>query len=150
VGPDNGVWFTGAGAGGSTRYGIGRVSIADSSVTTYTTNGYPNQITNGPDGALWFSMGFSGQIIRTDLSGNSTASALPAGYDDPTSAAEGADHGVWFFDASSSWQLARIDTNGNVQEFFFSLESSPKYIASGPDGSLWFTDDGRNAIVRVQ
>jgi streptogramin lyase len=38
---------------------------------------------------------------------------------------------------------------GTITEFALSSTSSPFRIAAGPDGNLWFTDQGTRAIGRI-
>jgi streptogramin lyase len=70
---------------------------------------------------------------------------------EPGADATGADGAVWFTVASPA-AIDRIDSSGHLTEYAAGLDagSHPVSIARGPDGNVWFTDDGTTpAIGRV-
>jgi streptogramin lyase len=70
---------------------------------------------------------------------------------EPGADATGADGAVWFTVASPA-AIDRIDSSGHLTEYAAGLDagSHPVSIARGPDGNVWFTDDGSTpAIGRV-
>jgi virginiamycin B lyase len=48
---------------------------------------------------------------------------------------------MWFTELGR-WRIASITPTGTVTEFPVTLNNEPLNIASGPDGALWFTEDG--------
>jgi streptogramin lyase len=108
-------------------------------------------ITQGPDGALWFTESNSGMIGRVDTSGNVTEFSNGITPDsDPTGIALGADGNLWFTQSASD-QIGRITTVGVFTEFSEGItpHSDPNSITSGPDGNLWFTEFNGNQIGRI-
>jgi virginiamycin B lyase len=94
-------------------------------VTPYGLGGgaYPNGITAGPDGAMWFTEPFQNRVVRMTVptpnpNPSSIATPLPGLTNYPLTAASGA-------------------------------SPNPQYITSGSDGNLWFTDHLRNSIWRM-
>ena len=49
----------------------------------------------------------------------------------------------------ASNSIGRITTSGVVTNYTGSGISSPEGITSGPDGALWFTNDGNGSIGRI-
>jgi Immunoglobulin domain/Immunoglobulin I-set domain len=108
-----------------------------------TTNGVPDVITTGPDGALWFTENNGDKIGRITTAGVFTEfSILPAS--NPTGITTGPDGALWFTTASCC--MGRITTAGVITEFPSSLAQS---ITAGPDGALWFTEINSEAIGRL-
>src|SRR6266851_7260126 len=68
-------------------------------------------------------------------------------------------HDVWadpvsggpvYFSAQGSGHLGILDPkSGKVETVALGRGSSPHGVIMGPDGGVWLTDGGRNAIVRV-
>ena len=123
AGPDGAMWFTecnggppfdGSGVGAIARVPIGATST--SQITEHYTGlpgTQPNDITVGPDGALWFTYcgkGSSGTLNgkfgvgRMDTSFNVTDYVEPAGAIAPTTGiASGPDGAIWFTETNSSF-----------------------------------------------
>lgn len=66
VAGDGTFWFTTSGTTSSTRFGIGRMTIAGNVGAVYPTGSNPNGIVVGPDGAIWASATYhnAGNIDR--------------------------------------------------------------------------------------
>ncbi len=149
-GADGNVWFTVDRFGSSGA--IGRIT-PQGQITEFS-NGLgqfsnPVAIAPGPGGNMWFTasqaVGFitpQGQITEYKLSGSR-----------PTEITAGADGNMWFNDQASPPAIGRITPQGVVTEFTQGLPSNAALLAlvSGPDGSLWFTDNSNShpAIGRV-
>ncbi len=105
-------------------------------------NPYPEDITAGPDGAVWFTEAGAAQIGRISPEGGITEFPIPAVHSGPWAITAGPDNAVWFTDRGSD-QIGRITTAGKVTEFAL---GGPPYaavledITAGPDGALWFTE----------
>jgi virginiamycin B lyase len=111
----------------------------------------PKDITNGPDGALWFTAG--GAVGRITTSGAIALYPVPSGGQSYGITA-GPDGALWFTDLGpSGTEICRMTTAGTVTNCysaqtggFFALRT----ITSGPDGALWFTSaGGGGAIGRI-
>ncbi len=100
----------------------------------------PDQITTGPDGALWFT-GLS--IGRITTAGVTSQYSYPSGGFS-AGIVTGSDGALWFTETAGI--IGRITTAGVVTEFPVPLESL-QGIAAGSDGALWFTSP--SAIGRI-
>jgi virginiamycin B lyase len=126
----------------------------------------PGGITEGPDGALWFTEERTSRIGRMTTAGVVThefpvpitvPSDLPCSdlgfvptLDQITTGPDGA---LWFTQPRDD-QIGRITTAGNVEEFplpsaSFPAGSRPESITVGPDNALWFTAGGIGKIGRI-
>ncbi len=112
-------------------------------------------ITAGPDGNLWFAdyLGRIGRItplgVVTEFSAGITAGAGPQ---DITA---GPDGNLWFtetyFDLGTQSyvvKIGRITPFGIITEFSAGMTAGfgPQGITAGPDGNLWFTEQGYPGI----
>jgi streptogramin lyase len=103
-------------------------------------------ITEGPDGALWFTLnadpGGIGRITKTGsvtiFSDGLTANSSPVGI------AKGPDGALWFTESASPGRIGRITTSGEIVEYTGGLTvgAAPWFITPGPDGNMWFTENG--------
>jgi streptogramin lyase len=170
-GPDGNLWFTDRGClsrlegdGADTAScAIGRITPAGV-ITEFTAGlsagSIPSGIAPGPDGNLWFAdAGCStdppsapcaiGRITPGGVITEFTAGLNPDA--DPIDIAAGPDGNLWFTDQAclgntpnAPCAIGRITPNGQITEFTAGLQAggAPLNIVRGPDGDLWFTDDG--------
>jgi len=76
---------------------------------------------------------------------------LPPGLGAHDVWADPASDGPVWFSAQASGQLGRLDpTSGKVELIDLGSRSAPHGVILGPDGTVWLTDSGQNAIVRVE
>ena len=146
-GADGAPWFT-----NPLGVRVGRIDPSSKVITQYPAT-VADAITSGPDGAIWFTThGGVGEIDPISLATNYYST--PVQFDDGSSStgiAIGSDGAVWFTEwgsasdgFSSGSFILRIDPN-SYQMNVFSIPSSfnEAYgITSGPDGALWFTEQG--------
>jgi virginiamycin B lyase len=131
-------------------WSIGRITTSGVS-TCFKAPGveYPQRITVGPDGAMWFTIGGvdgTGYAIgRITKSGAITVYPL---QDWPQFIAAGSDHALWFTYTNNN-AIGRITTKGVLTSYTSPSISSPADIAAGPDGALWFINMGNNTIGRI-
>jgi virginiamycin B lyase len=101
----------------------------------------PQDITAGPDGALWFTN--SNSIGRITTAGAVTTFGDPA-IVHPQRITTGADGALWFTNDASfppcRGSIGRITTAGVVTTFTDPSICAPFGITAGPDGALWFTN----------
>jgi len=97
----------------------------------------PNNITSGPDGALWFTNAGQQEIGRISTSGVVTIYRLPA-HTVADNIVAGPDGALWFTDAYSigTTAIGRISTAGAVT--LYPISGLPWPITAGPDGAIWF------------
>ena len=118
-------------------------------VTLYHGVSDPGDIVAGPDGALWFTNDGGNSIGRVTTAGvvhthgghginfpRGIAVRIPSGA-------------LWFTNPYTSGSIGRITTTGKVTMYTGPGISAPQYIAAGPDGALWFTNDANNSIGRI-
>ena len=100
----------------------------------------PNNITAGPDGALWFTFSSGYGIGRMTTSGvfsSYQVKALSGGATGFGGITAGPDGALWFTETATG-AVASITTAGAINQYAL-LPSSfiPRTITSGPDGALW-------------
>ena len=157
AGPDGALWFT-AGPGE-----IGRITTAGV-VTEFTSPSFDPEsvITVGPDGALWFS-GAYGDIGRITTAGVVTKFSVPGNFSVVASLTRGPNGNLWFTeqeDGSTAGEQPALGeiTPAGVSTLFpipqgttldpsKGVHASPGAVITGPDGALWFTENG--AIGRI-
>ena len=164
IGPDGNLWMADTRVEHHTRVSAILRMSPSGSVTAYKAglqhDAIPENITDGPDGALWF-IDTSGRIGRIDTSG--VIKEFPVGhviegagvFGPPPPIVTGADRAVWF--VLDPRQLGRITPSGHVQIFTprASLkqphgprEEAIEELAVGPDRQLWFTRSS-GAVLRI-
>ncbi len=156
TGPDGALWFTNL-LGGTNN--LGDMVVSGGSIDCLSTSGvltsfsdpsisFPEGITTGPDGALWFTNSGSNSIGRITTSGLITNYSDPSVDASPTSITTGPDGALWFTNSSSN-SIGRITASGAVTIYTSLSINSPNGITAGPDGALWFTNDGDDSIGRI-
>jgi len=112
-----------------------------------TPNSNPEEITEGPDGNLWFTQfGEIGRITPTGVVTEFTNGITGTGLFGVTT---GPDGNLWFTEERGV--VGRITTSGVVTEFSngFNPGAQTLGITSGPDGNVWFTDNGTTSAVGI-
>jgi streptogramin lyase len=154
------VWFTETNGPGNTT-NIGYVSTDGSTIKEYTppsSTSTPYGIVAGPDGNMWFTEEFSGNIGLFNP-GTSTFTEYTLGLGEETGIVSGPDGTLWFLlpddvnATSSSATVASIGTNGTGFRSYqnFSADFVQTSITAGPDGNLWITEgtEGPGKIAQV-
>jgi virginiamycin B lyase len=114
-----------------------------------TQGSEPLDITEGPDGALWFTESSGNKIGRVTTSGTFTEFLVPTTSSDPSGITAGPDGALWFTESSGN-KIGRVTTGGNISEFPIpTAASQPSAITAGPDGALWFVEGNGNNIGRI-
>jgi virginiamycin B lyase len=103
-----------------------------------TVGSFPDGITTGPDGALWFTEFNQGKIGRITTAGVFTEFSIPT-LCCPYRITMGPDGALWFSEQYGD-KIGRITTAGVITEF--PGGDTPQGIITGPDGALWFTLQG--------
>src|ERR1019366_1833217 len=122
--------------------------------TAGLTNGsQPDSLTAAPDGNVWFADQLSGHKAIGRITPSGSITEFHAGLD-PMSLQNditvGADGNLWI-EQSMPGGVARITTAGVITEFTAGLNmgagSEKDRIVTGPDGNLWFTDNGTTKAI---
>jgi virginiamycin B lyase len=163
-GPDGNMWF----AEDSTTYSnIGKFSPAamDGGLglilefTTATASSSPAQIAVGPDNKLWFTETGVEKIgsITTAGTGAADYPSTPNSLEEGGITA-GSDGNIWFAEQNpgagvptDGHAIGVIPTSGSpvTRIPFTNTFTSPAGIITGPDGAIWFAENGNNAIGRI-
>ena len=115
----------------------------------------PFGITSGPRGSVWFGVG--GAVDRIDQQGQIFVYPVPATNPIPPFANAGigwmttdpSSGAVWFAERGVG-KIGRIMPNGAITEFPLPERNAvPMGIVFGPDGNLYITEQGANAIGRL-
>jgi virginiamycin B lyase len=132
-------------------WSIGRITTTGTT-SCFKAKGivYPQDITPGPDSAMWFTNGglqdgsryAIGRITKT---GRVTIYPLT---DYPNGIVVGSDHALWFTYTNNN-AIGRITTSGVLTKFTDPSISDPAKITAGPDGALWFVNGGTHTIGRI-
>jgi virginiamycin B lyase len=159
-GPDGALKFTTA-----ANIAIGRISTSGTVTFYYVPSGYDAMaITNGPDGALWFTEHFPGPgtcngVPCENKIGRITTAGVITEYDydyvASSSITTGSDGALWFTSSNQDDifgnNLGRITTSGAMTNSYTipTPNAGAFGITTGPDGGLWFTEYSTNKIGRA-
>jgi virginiamycin B lyase len=143
VGPtgDNHIWFT------EETYRIGRLDPVTGQIEEFpipTSGGIAWGITAGQDGNLWFTAqgGYIGQL---NPSSGTVAefTLLPINPKSLPSAITTASNGdLWFIDGNHIGRLTPSSPHSPVEFPVPRTNDSTQGIVVGPDGNIWFTEQG--------
>jgi virginiamycin B lyase len=159
LGSDGNAWFTECGAGI-----IGKIT-PNMQVTqmVLASGSQPVSITSGPDGALWFTDQGKNAIERIPTSATPADLQLSkytgATGSHPSGITTGPDGALWFTECSDPTSgphnglsvVGRLDANTHViSEYAMPYANLRPYdIAPGPDGAIWFGEQGGDSIDRI-
>ena len=116
--------------------------------TIPTSFSWPEYITNGPDGNLWFTEFYTDKVARITTAGAVTEFALPPN-NDVEAIVTGPDKNLWFTEPGVN-RIGRITPSGTFESFFDAGRNpSPRGIAVGPDGNLWFAEYYDDHLGRI-
>ena len=160
AGPDGALWFVEERIGEPTP-AVARITTAGAVTSRFsipstgttlppTDPAYVNavdQITAGPDGALWFTQPRDNQIGRITTAGDLTEYNVSVPDARPDAITRGPDNNVWFTAPGAS-AIGRITTGGSI-DLFPGAAPGAQDITAGPDGALWFTASLGNSIGRI-
>ena len=108
-------------------------------------------MTNGPDGAIWFTDSNTNQIVRLTTAGQFTNHYFATSqyaYGDIGSVATGADGNLWFTMPRTN-KIVRMTTAGVMTQFPLAANTGPLGITSGVDGNVWFIESQVNKIAKI-
>lgn len=108
----------------------------------------PFGVTRGPRGSMWFGIGNA--VVRIDQQGQTTSYPVS----DPSERdvgwlATGPDGDVWFCERDTG-KVGRIDASGQMREYALPRpDALPQGIVFAPDGNVYVTEQGSNALARL-
>ena len=115
---------------------------------TPTVISWPDYITKGSDGNVWFTEFYSDRVGRVTPSGAITEFPLPA-LNDVEGITSGPDGNLWFTEPGEN-KIGKMTTGGVVSTFpIKATDPSPRGITAGPDGNVWFVEFYDGAIGRI-
>ena len=117
---------------------------------TPTPNSFPDVITSGPDGNLWFTENSANKIALARPDGSITEFPIQTRSAGLRGITAGPDGNLWFTENGAN-QIGRISTDGrSVMEYRIPTPNSgPQQIIAGPDGNLWFTEFNFDQLGRL-
>jgi streptogramin lyase len=123
--------------------------VAIGEYTLPTPNSYPQGLTVGPDGAVWFTEFSGDKIGRLAVNGASVDYPIPTSMSRPLGITVGPDNNLWFTEWSGS-KIGRITTAGVITEWPIpTANGRPWGIVTGPDGNLWFTESFSHTVGHI-
>jgi virginiamycin B lyase len=148
AGPDGAMWFTEEGASAVGRID-GRGDVRQ--VALPSKNAQPEGIALGTDGALYVAENEGPNQYDTHVARVSTDGHVREWNDDdfmPQGVAAGANGRMWFTQGCGG--LAVLSKAGTVQHVALQgIPSETNAIVEGPDGAMWFAEDGTATIGRI-
>jgi streptogramin lyase len=147
VGSDGNIWFT----DDSYNDTVDRIN-PDQSISTFlipTAFAQPNDLINGPDGALYFTEGFNQAIGRVTMDGTVTETPIKADMSSPNQLVLDSAGNLWV--TGNNVGLVEITPRGVTNTIGppSTTVGGLDGVTVGPDGAIWFTDTGRDQIGRI-
>jgi streptogramin lyase len=100
---------------------------------------FPDHLTLGGDGNIWFSNGLASKVGNITPAGTTTIFDTSAvshhGMDGLT---RGPDNNIWFVELFDN-KIGKITPSGHITQFQLKGRHGPDSIATGPDHNLWVT-----------
>jgi len=112
-------------------------------VITYPVAETPAYIATGSDGNLWFTT--KDYVVKITTAGIETYYANGGGF--ATHIAAGKPGTLWYTNLNGN--IGRIATDGTITTFSVPTASKTFDIAKGPDGNMWFTEQGTHSIGKI-
>ena len=126
---------------------VSSAAVASPRVTEYKLPAefaLPNDLTTGPDGAVWATDSSLGRIWRIPAKGKIRSYELGQ----QPGAIVTAHGSMWVADAGGD-AIHRVETDGSSKRYPLEPGAFPIDITAGPDGALWFTEGRGDAIGRL-
>lgn len=140
-GADGAMWFTDdIQFDGQTAH-VGRITIAGG-LSEFPIPARPFDITNGQDGNVWFTEDFGNNIGRVTPTG--TVSEFFVGANAAIYGMVTASDGTFWFTELSAGAIGHMSATGTLLATypFPSQNTGSTSLCIGPDGKIWFTEQG--------
>ncbi len=145
IGADGAIWFT-----EQLGNNIGRLGL-DGTFTTFPlpeVECLPTDLTLGPDGAIWFTELECGKIGRISPQGT-IQEFTPTGLLPRPLGIVAQDGALWVAEQNQN-AILRISPNGASHLYPIpTRQGAPGYLATGPDHTLWFTEQNGDRLGRL-
>jgi streptogramin lyase len=150
VGPNNSLWFGGAGA-------VNQIPISGTPVSEYQLPKHEEvstkSLVTGPEGNVWFATVGNIKVVgKITPSGKITEYSLPGEKHEARGITVGPDGNMWF--TMEGWEgsgeyIAKITPSGVITQY--SVPGKATAITPGPNGeqALWFTDGSYQRIGKI-
>jgi virginiamycin B lyase len=156
TGADQGIWSNDLPGSRIIRYGLDGVDTARYQATPDST---PLRLASGPDGAMWFTEGFStnnpaagNNVGRMTTDGQYSEFPMPLDTGLPAGITSGPDAALWvtWNDELYGGKIYKLTTSGEFTDYT-SGQVFAGLLGITPDnaGNLWFVDRMHNAIVKM-
>lgn len=141
AGPDGAMWFCDPG-----EHHIGRITMSGeiTLIPVPPDLADPSMIISGVDDSLWFSAR-TDKIGRITTAGKITVVPLSTRY--VQALAADSRGRIWFAGPERAGYVAR---DGSISEFDVPGATQIRSIAEGPDGAMWFADQGAHTIGKIE
>jgi streptogramin lyase len=148
TGPDGALWITQT--AGKTRLVAPKTLRAERRIGRMTSAGVyteyalptsdvtPDQITPGPDGALWFTQLGWGYGPHNRLGHITTAGAFREYRVPGATSITAGPHGAIWFASSDDWSIGRLTASGTVSSYTLPSKNGVRGIMAGQDGAIWY------------
>jgi virginiamycin B lyase len=135
--PDKNVWTSEGSA-------LAKLSPAEGVKTIDLGNSVATGLCVGPDKALWFTDGFSDQLVRVNFDGSLSGTVNLPTTSSPGRIITGPDKALWFTEGGRL-KIGRYDPSAGepVHYPLPTADARPYALAIGPDNNIWFTEDSR-------
>jgi streptogramin lyase len=156
TGTDGAAWIAEGG-----KYRLNRL-VPGGALELLPMSGGPDKIVSGPAGSLW-TVDANGTIGQVKPGGEIVERLIPAAgllaRADAYDLVVGPEGALWFTRQNRPGAIARMTPTGEFESFpiptkpgLGPLEQgwpAPRFLTVGPEGAIWFTDPGSNAVGRV-
>jgi len=150
-GPDGNIWAAESNAGSGPAL-IARITpLGGLTEFPVATPGDLDDLTAGPDGAVWFTDSGRNEIGRISTAGAITKFAVPTPASGPDGITAGPDGNLWFTERLAS-KVGWVTPAGVVNELVCPLApgSGPTSITTGSDRNIWLTETATGKVARVR
>lgn len=141
--PDGNIWYVEDGGAS-----IGKITTGGSAVNVASLPGSSNGITIGPDGNVWYSSYSSANVGKIQTNGLGQQN-YGAGFN-PRGLVFGPDRTLWYLSYYGT-AIGHMTQSGAIIGTY-SIASDGEWsdeLTVGPDGKIWFVNDGANLVESV-
>jgi streptogramin lyase len=141
TGPDGNLWFSTYPALANHKpihLGVGRMTPSGKVRYFYINHG-TYDVTNGPDGRIWFTAPYHKPYLvgAIAMDGTITTYQVPT-ESSPESIITGPDGNIWFTAFGGSPDIFRMSPNGVILATYSSSDHFAVRLAAGRDGYIWY------------
>jgi virginiamycin B lyase len=141
--------ITAAGAPAAVAHGLPMCTVnCATQIVLPVTDAGPFGIARGPRHSMWFALGHD--MARIDRHGDITTYPVSDPNEQDLGWVTRGPHGSIWFAERDTGKVGRIRANGSMHEYALpSPDAGPQGIVFAPDGNVYVTEQGSNAIARL-